>query len=101
MKQLIRHSVERNFFRGALAMVARHNLSGAHRASEILSQHFGRNDLAAVIGAATHDSGVGTVLRSAMRWAKRARKVWFGRKHADKYSAYSEMVRLRMLALSS
>jgi glycosyltransferase involved in cell wall biosynthesis len=53
MKQLIHNLTEQHLFRGAFASIAQRNARGAHGASEILSEHFERNDLAAIIAAAT------------------------------------------------
>ena len=101
MKQLIRHSTEWHLFRGALNLIAWRNLSAARRASQILSEHFGRNGLAAVSRAAARDTSFGAVLRSLLRCSKGLRGACRERKRGGEYSFYSAIVRERMLALGS
>jgi glycosyltransferase involved in cell wall biosynthesis len=101
MKQLIHSLTEQHLFHGAFASIARQNPRGAHRASEILSEHFERNDLAAVIAAATSDSHFAAVIRRVLRCGNGMRKAWLARKRRGEYAVYSQMVRQRMLALAS
>jgi hypothetical protein len=101
MRRVIRARSERDFFVGALGMIVRRNVSGARRASQILSEHFGRNDLAAVIEVATLNNGCGSVLRIAARYGKGLRDARLARKRETENPAYSEMVREHMFRFGS
>jgi len=101
MKTLLRSVTEQNFFRGACGLIARRRLPAAVQASQVLADHFNRNDLASVISIAARDDGLGSILRIALRGAQSARKVWFAGNRAMRYPAYSEIVRNRMAQLAA
>jgi glycosyltransferase involved in cell wall biosynthesis len=100
MKQLIRTLTEKSLFKGGLAMIARRRLASAVRASEILSKHFEREDLAAMIGIGTLNNRCGSVVRITLRGAKAVRDAWLARSRRTRYSAYSELVKTRMREIS-
>jgi glycosyltransferase involved in cell wall biosynthesis len=101
MKTVLREVMERIFFRGAFGVIARGDLPVAVQASKVLAKVFKRRDLAAVINAAASDNKLGSVVRLALRSAKGARKLWFTGNRRARYPAYSEMVKSRMLQLST
>jgi hypothetical protein len=101
MKALLRRVTEHNLFRGAFGLIARGHLTVAVQASEVLADHFRRQDMAAVIKAAALDNRVGSVLRVAIRSVRAMRQLWLGQANCQLYRAYSATVRDRILQLSA
>jgi len=101
MKAAYRTLTEHNFFRNSFGIIAQGQLTIASRISEILARVFKRKDLAIIIRLATLDNGVGTLIRLAIKRIRATRQAWFTRQSVAHYSAYSELVKSRMLQLSA
>jgi hypothetical protein len=100
MKASLRTATERNLIRGAFGVIARGRLSVATRASDVLADTFKRQDLAALIKAASLDNSIGKILRAAIRSIRAARRLWFARNTNGRPSTDSELVRDRILQLA-